>query len=312
MRIFSLIIFTLCLASQPSFPQSPQDRKIESDVEALFGFKNDLLDVKLAVDLMVEPSLDSIAIRSSVDQMVKDIVALVEVDNSAMKLAALRRYLYESGAWNGNQPFRYDVYDPLGDKPENRLLQRYMATRRGNCITMPILFTILGHRLGLKMTLSEAPLHVFVKYTDDNGDVWNIETTSGGGYTRDSWYRQKLQMSDKAVALGTYLRPLSQEETTSLVASLLIEDRIGRGAFEEAIIVSNVLLRHYPDFAYGLVKKGSAYSALLHRTLSGRYTKVEDIPDNIRAKADQWYAENLAAFARAEALGWQSQDVRSK
>ncbi|MES4993807.1 transglutaminase family protein [Agrobacterium radiobacter] len=268
--------------------------------------------MKLAVDLMVEPSVDPIAIRSSVDQMVKDIMALVDADNSAMKLAALRRYLYESGAWNGNQPFRYDVYDPLGDKPENRLLQHYLTTRRGNCITMPILFTILGQRLGLKMTLSEAPLHVLVKYTDDDGKVWNLETTSGGGYTRDSWYRQKLPMSDKAIALGTYLRPLSQEETTSLVASLLIEDSIRRGAFEDAITVSDVLLRHYPDFAYGLVKKGSAYSALLRHTLSARYEKAADIPANIKAKADQWYAENVAAFARAEALGWRSQDVPSE
>jgi len=65
------------------------------------------------------------------------------------------------------------------------LLQRYLTTRRGNCITMPILFLALGQRLGLTMTLAEAPLHVFVKYTDDDGAVWNLEATSGGGVTRD-------------------------------------------------------------------------------------------------------------------------------
>jgi regulator of sirC expression with transglutaminase-like and TPR domain len=111
--------------------------------------------------------------------------------DSASRLVALKRYLYESGPWNDNKPFQYDLDDPLGTKPGSRLLQRYLTARRGNCITMPILFLTLGQRIGLNLTLAEAPLHVFVKYTDASGKVWNLEPTSGGGFTRDQWYRQK-------------------------------------------------------------------------------------------------------------------------
>jgi len=69
-----------------------------------------------------------------------------------------------------------------------------------------------------------------------------------------------------------------------------------------------VLLRHYPNFAYGLVKKGSAYSGLLHRELAGKYRRIEDVPPDLKAKADQWYVRNMEVFAKAEALGWRPQD----
>lgn len=262
---------------------------------------------------MVDPTTNAQAVTFMVDRMADDVKTMAgENAKSAETLAALKRYLYESGAWNDNRPFQYDRDDPLGEKPANRLLQRYLTTRRGNCITMPMLMLFVGQRLGLKMTLAEAPLHVFVKYTDDDGAIWNLEATSGGGFTRDVWYRQKLPMSDKAVAKGVYLRPLSHEEATALIASFLVEHQIDAGAFEHAIAVSDVLLRHYPSFAYGLVKKGSAYSGLLRRELAGKYKRMEDIPADLKVKADQWYGQNRQAFATAEAMGWRPQDGQTQ
>lgn len=71
-----------------------------------------------------------------------------------------------------------------------------------------------------------------------------------------------------------------------------------------AAAVSDVLLRHYSTFAYGLVKKGSAHSGLLRRALAGKYTRMADIRPDLKAKADWWYAENMEAFTKAEAMGW--------
>lgn len=315
MRILRFAILALCLPITAVFAQSPNDDPVplQAKTEALFASDRDLLDVKLSVDSMVDPATNPQAVTSMVDRMADDVKAMAgEGAKSAETLAVLKRYLYESGAWNGNRPFQYDLDDPLGEKPANRLLQRYLTTRRGNCITMPMLMTFVGQRLGLKMTLAEAPLHVFVKYTDDDGTMWNLEATSGGGFTRDVWYRQKLPMSDMAVANGVYLRPLSHEEATALIASFVVEHHIEAGEFENAIAVSDVLLRHYPGFAYGLVKKGSAYSGLLRRELAGKYTRVEDIPVDLKVKADYWYAQNMQAFAKAEAMGWRPQDGQTE
>jgi len=286
---------------------------LQERTEALFAPGQDLLAVKLAVDAMVDPSSNTVEVQAEIDRMAADVRVMAgENASPSERLAALKRYLYEGGDWNGNRPFQYDLEDPLGEKSANRLLQRYLTTRRGNCITMPMLMTFVGLRLGLQMTLAEAPLHVFVKYTDSDGAVWNLEATSGGGFTRDVWYREKLPMSDKAVANGVYLRPLSHGEATVLIASFLVEHQIEAGAFENAIAVSDVLLRHYPAFAYGLVKKGSAYSGLLRRELAGKYTRMEDIPADLKVKADQWYGQNIQAFATAEAMGWRPQDGQTQ
>jgi regulator of sirC expression with transglutaminase-like and TPR domain len=275
-----------------------------AQVEALYGMEN-LLGVKLAVDKAVQPSSDVDKTAATIARMAAEVWSLAgDTPRDMEKLAALKQYLYESGPWNDERPFQYDQEDPLGEKPENRVLERYLTTRRGNCITMPILFLAIGQRLGLRMALAEAPLHVFVKYTDEASKVWNIEATSSGGFTREVWYREKLPMSDQAVANGVYLRPLSNEEGISLVASFLVEDRLLQDDFEGAIAISDVLLRHYPNFAYGWVKRGSAYAGLLRREVAGKYVRVEDIPPDLRSKADHWYRENQAAFSRAEALGW--------
>jgi len=94
----------------------------------------------------------------------------------------------------------------------------------------------------------------------------------------------------------------------ALIASFLVEHHLAEGQFEAAISTADVILQHYPDFAYLLVKRGSAYGALLRRELAGKYTQASDIPPDLKAKFDRWYQENLAAFAQAEALGWRPQD----
>ncbi|MDR6821157.1 regulator of sirC expression with transglutaminase-like and TPR domain [Neorhizobium sp. 2083] len=276
---------------------------------SLFHGTPDLLEVKLAVDQIVDPTTDPASSRATIDQMTADVLRMVGKNAaSTEKLSALRRFLYESGEWNEHRPFVYDLSDPLGENPANRLLQRYLDTRQGNCITMPILLLALGQRLGLDMALAQAPLHVFVKYTDDAGSTWNLEATSGGGFTRDLWYRQKLPMSDAAVANGTYLRALTHDEAVALMASFLVEHHLAEGQFQAAISTADVILQHYPDFAYLLVKKGSAYGALLRSELAGKYTRASDIPADVKAKADRLYQENLTAFAKAEALGWRPED----
>jgi regulator of sirC expression with transglutaminase-like and TPR domain len=310
MPIASFLIALLCLFVAPAHPQAfAGSDATRNDVEDLFNGQFDLLEVKLVVDELVDPTTDPVSSRATIDRMTTDVVRMTgENAGSAQKLKALRRYLYERGEWNGYRSFTYDLSDPLGEKPANRLLQRYLDTRQGNCITMPILLLALGQRLGLKMTLAQAPLHVFVKYTDDAGSTWNLEATSGGGFTRDLWYRQKLPMSDAAVANGTYLRALTHDEAVALMASFLVEHHLVTGQFEAAISTADVILQHYPDFAYLLVKKGSAYGALLRHELAGKYKRASDIPSDVKAKIDRWYQENLAAFAKAEALGWRPED----
>ena len=62
---------------------------------------------------------------------------------SAEIAQVLRSYLYDAGTWNHRQPFRYDLEgDPLGREIPGKLLTNYLATRKGNCVSMPTLASI--------------------------------------------------------------------------------------------------------------------------------------------------------------------------
>ena len=61
----------------------------------------------------------------------------------------------------------------------NKLISTYLATRRGNCVSMPILMLIIGERMGLDLALSTAPLHIFIRHREGGREV-NLEATSGG------------------------------------------------------------------------------------------------------------------------------------
>jgi hypothetical protein len=226
------------------------------------------------------------------------------LDTSAEKLAVLKRLICEPGPWNGNHPFADDMEDLLGKKLCDRRLHNYLAARRGNCITMPVLFAALGQRAGLNVTLAEAPQHLLVQYMHDTGAVWNLEPTSGGGFARDSHHRRELPMTDKAVAAGTNLRGLTREETAAIIAAHLAGQYLHDGGFKQAVITAGTLQRHYPRSACLMTLKGAACGEFLRRDMIARYKHESDMTPEVKEYADRLYVENLAAFEQSEALGW--------
>ncbi|MFD2051740.1 transglutaminase family protein [Mesorhizobium calcicola] len=273
--------------------------------------ETDFARAKLAVDRFIDPSVDEAAALAEIDGMVATVNKMLgtlppdAASTSMEKMKALRTFLYEGGWWNNGRPFQYDLSDPCGQQPGAQLLSNYLATRKGNCVSMPALFLALGERLGLNLTLSTAPLHVFVKFTDDaTGKTWNLETTSGAGFTRDIWYRQKLEITDKAIVNGVYLKTLSRREALSIIATAVLDNLTTTGRYDEAIAVADVLIEAYPANAYPLVKKGTAYYRLLDANIIKKYPKQSDIPADKIAYANDLYRANQDAFAKAEALGW--------
>ena len=309
-RFSGAVLFLLLLAAPAAAETLPfTNPALAAEIKELFDPRLEAAEVKLTVDHLVNPSSDIAAERASLQKMQAELEKMAAGARTSLeKLTVLKKFVYEAGDWNGSRPFAYDMSDPLGRKPANRVLANYMASRRGNCVTMPILFMILGQRLGLKMTLAEAPLHLFVKFTDDAGAEWNLEPTSGAGFSRDIKYRRDLPMTDKAVANGVYLRALSPEETAAIIASFLVEHFMAAGRYEDAIVAADIILAHYPRSAYVQVKRGSAYSLLLKRDIIDKYKKVSEMTPQTRAYTDALYRENQSAFAAAEAMGWTERD----
>lgn len=220
------------------------------------------------------------------------------------KIAAIRKTIYESGLWNDNKAFRYDQADPFGINVTNKLLSTYFTTRLGNCVSMPILFLILGERAGLNVSLAAAPLHVFVRYTDPNGQALNIEATSGGNFARDEWYRENLPMTDRAIESGLYMRTLSRQEAVATMATTVMDWLIDKGRFQEAVDVASVILEHSPRDGYTMVKRGHAYGELLREQCIEKYPSRLAMSASAKGQCDNFAARNTEDFLRAEELGW--------
>lgn len=223
----------------------------------------------------------------------------------AYKLAAVRQAIYVSGAWNYNRPFTYDLADPLGQKVRSKMLSTYVRTRKGNCVSMPVLFLIVADRIGLKVRLAAAPLHLFVRYTDPGGVDHNLEATSGGHEAPAEYYRAKLPMTDRAIQSGIYMRTLSERETIAQMAASVLDFLMAERRYQEAADVADAILAVSPRDAYAMVKKGHAAAAMMQAEFVDKYPDPTLIPPHLRPRFAALRAAYQERFRQAEALGWQ-------
>ena len=289
-----------------NFPEAARIRAILQQPES----EMDLAKIKLTIDKMIDPSINVDVGLRQIDAIVAQIRAMLGSNPSSNdKVRTLKRYLYEKGSWNTYQAYHYDFDDPRGTKISNKLLTNYMASKKGNCVSMPFLFIVLGQRLGIDVTVSTAPEHVFVKYTDsDTGTTYNLEATSGANPTRDVWYRQQMPMTDEAIANGIYLQRLTKRETAAIMATVLAENFAAKQEPEKVIAIADVVLAYYPKNVALILWKGNGYYRLIKKHFISKYPIPKDIPANKRPYFRYLSDQNELWFAKAEALGWREPD----
>lgn len=264
----------------------------------------DYARAKLAFDQVVDPTFDSDAVLAELDEMTERARQLAGPgsDESA-KLAAVRTFIYESGPWNDFRPFDYEPGD--FKSIHVKLLPHYLETRRGNCVSMPILFMILADRMGLDISLALAPVHLFVRCRLGSGPVINIEATSGGLPARDVWMRHIRKVNERSIRAGYCMRMLSRREAVAAMASTVIEHLAERRRFADAIAASEIVLRHNPFDGMAWAKLGNAYCALVRIEFLDRYGSPFLIPLHLRPRYTSFLHCNRAAFAAAKKLGWE-------
>jgi regulator of sirC expression with transglutaminase-like and TPR domain len=269
----------------------------------------DYARAKLTLDKLVDPKTDVEGTLRDIDGMVAVVRSMAPPGASDVeKLRAVRRYLYVDGPWNGQSPYGYDFRDFFGHSTQTKLLADYLATRLGDCVSMPTLFLILADRLGLRVTLSTAPGHEFLKYTDPaTGRSYDFEATSGGHQVTDDFYRSSFSMSDEAVANGVYLKTLDRRQTVALMADTVLRDALNKGRYREAIELADVLLKVYPAQALFLVQRGEGYEGLIYERFQRKYPKG-DVPLPLVPELIALRRNADAAFDRVEALGVRKSD----
>jgi regulator of sirC expression with transglutaminase-like and TPR domain len=280
------------------------DVQLASLVRA-FG-ATDFLTAKIALDRLIDPKFKSALVQQEVSRLAENARTFAGPHASeGAKFDAVRKVLYQAGPWNDNRPFAYDQSDPFGQNVGHKLLSEYLRTRLGNCVTMPTLFMLVGRGIGLHLTLTDAPLHMLVRYTHAGLPALNIEATSGGGFARTEWIRKNLPMSDRAVESGLYFRTHTDRETIALMATTVMDYLTAAGRNEEAIKVADAILAVDPKDGYTMVRKGTAIAAILKSEFYDKYPTPASIPNSLKARYLELAATNKKAFDDAAALGWE-------
>lgn len=177
---------------------------------------------------------------------------------------------------------------------------------------MPLLFIILGQKLGVDVNASMAPNHVFVKYRDADGSLYNLETTSGAGFTRDVWMRQQFPMTDEALASGIYMRPLTKKETVGIMIGTLLESYAQRGLNQESVVMAKLALQFNPRDVSVILHQHQAYLAMWKQEFVNRYPTLKDIPRDKWPRFIDLEDHLKALYNQAYALGWRPLDQLSE
>ncbi|MFZ2726505.1 MAG: transglutaminase family protein [Methylococcaceae bacterium] len=285
-----------------NFPEAQRIKIILKQPENTIDFTR----VKFSIDKMVDSSIDIESNLKKIDAIVMTIKSMLTANATSMdKMLAIKKYLYQAGAWNNYQPYQYDFNDPKGTLVKNKLLSTYLVTKKGNCVSMPLLFIALGQRLGIDVTASTAPTHILVKYTDsETGQTYNLETTSGANFSRDEWYQQTMHITNQALANRIYLQKLSKQETLALMAQVLVEDYYGKQEYEKAMMISDVVLKSYKNAVDAMLMKGSLFYRLLDKNYIKKYPTPNLIPVPERSYFEFLSINNRYWFEKAESLGW--------
>ena len=121
-------------------------------------------------------------------------------------IRALNTYYYKS--WR----VHYDNSPGGRSKQENNFLHHTLDTREGQCITIPMLYMAFAQRLGYPVYGVIAPEHSFVRFVYPRLKQQNIELTAEAGFESDAGYAYNLNISQKAIRNGAYLRTLTRRQ----------------------------------------------------------------------------------------------------
>lgn len=146
---------------------------------------------------------------------------------------------YETSIRRMNTFFWLDAmkihYDPHPDPAnESCFLPYVIEHNEGTCASMPFFYLAFCEQMGFPVSLVTTQDHFFLRWED--GKVRrNIECTSGGGEGYDEEYIKDLEIPEKAIKSGTYMRSLSRRETVGAMLSVRGAYYMKRGEKEKGM-----------------------------------------------------------------------------
>jgi len=245
----TLFFFSSALLAQ-------QQRDTSITIEQILSLPEDNIDIGLADLVLAKDFYPTL----NIDYFLYCFGYMVErykeyyggITDPDKRVRALNTYLYKKGRWNDSISFGYDDDDLGVTKLSNKFINGYIATKKGSCITLPMMYVILGERLGYPIFVSRLPYHFFIRYVPERRTAKfqeNIEATNGGGFASNKQYQKDFKVPDKAIKNGVYLRTLTKK---GYIASLLLvnsNEWLARKNYEKAKYYLELIFKYDTTFS---------------------------------------------------------------
>lgn len=161
----------------------------------------------------------------------------------------------------------YDVMRDMGIKfkaQDDGSFIHNILNKALDCDTSSFIVIAVAHELGWPVFLVKAPEHVFVRWDDGGGTLFNIDY---GNIRGDAFYVGESNISNNSISMGVYLRNLDYKEMLSLFYSNRAGIKIAMGDESEAMVDSNTALDLNP-------KNEQAY--INHGVINARFGNYEE------------------------------------
>ncbi|WP_158622235.1 transglutaminase family protein [Corallococcus sp. CA047B] len=188
--------------------------RVARELLALPEDRLDIGEAALRLGAFVDPDTDGPEGRRRVELLAGQVRSLVGGrTDPEYRIRAINQVIYKENR------FAYDKDDLVGARLDASSLWRLLSTKRGNCVSLPVLWYAVAERLGYPVAMVEAPHHFFLRYEDGRFRS-NIEATSGGGEASNEKIILDLEIPQEAISSGAMMRSLSKKE---LLGALIAE-----------------------------------------------------------------------------------------
>lgn len=202
-------------------------------------------------------------------------------------------------------PFKYDFEDIFGEKNyAQTFVSKLLYSGKGQCKSMPLLYSILANELNAESYLSFSPSHSYIKYKDNLGTWYNYETTNGMS-TTDSWVIGSGFVKSEAIKSKTFTEPIG---TKQILAHLLVELAMSyqqefgydQNFMDKSI---NKALDNFPNDVFALMVKANMKTAEFDKSIwEANYPKMEELSKY--PKQNELFNQMLELYAQIDETGF--------
>lgn len=180
-------------------------------------------------------------------------VMLFRVLSDTLKIKAPHKEGYTT-----SYPMKYDFNDFRGEQNWSKMfVTKLLATKSGQCHSLPLLYLILCEEVGTEASLAYSPSHSYIKFPDKNGNWYNLELTNGR-IVSDAFIVGSGFVTAEAIKNGTYMQPQTKKQIITQCLSDLAMGYVHKYGYDSFIgQCTDSILKHDPKNLAGLMIKAN-------------------------------------------------------